>query len=85
MQTNKHQSTHGPAFSSHFLKMYLFVWTHRQHMEVPRPGIESEPHLWPMPQLQHPLGQAGGWTCTAAVRFLTGCVTVGTPSNHFYF
>ena len=36
-----------------FLFVCLFVcfWSQPWHMEVPRPGIKSEPQLQPMPQL----------------------------------
>ena len=30
----------------------FFFWLHLWHMEIPRPGIKSEPQLWSMPQLQ---------------------------------
>lgn len=26
---------------------FFLFWPHLQHMEVPGPGIESEPQLWP--------------------------------------
>ena len=44
-----------------FLRLYthmapkavkLFFWPHLWHIEVPRPGIKSEPQLQPMLQLQ---------------------------------
>ena len=31
---------------------FLFFWPHSRHMEVPGPGTESKPQLWPTPQLQ---------------------------------
>ena len=34
------------------LFIYLFLWLHPQHMEVPGLGTESRLQLWPMPQLQ---------------------------------
>ena len=33
------------------VKKFFFLWLHPQHMAVLGPGIESEPQLWPMPQL----------------------------------
>ena len=33
------------------LSFYLFIWPHPQHMEVPWPGMKSEPQLQPTPQL----------------------------------
>ena len=58
-------------------------------MEVPRPGIESELQLKPMPQLQqHQILNPLHWTRAqtystvtpaAAVGFLTHCTTAGTP------
>ena len=78
-----------------WLCFYLFKMPHPWHMEGPRPGTESEPELWPKPQLHqcwtfNPLWQAGDGTCTsvvstaAAVGFLTYCATVGTPVSYFY-
>ena len=61
------------------LDLFFFSWLHPQHMEVPKPGTESEPQLQ-----QH---QARNQTCTsavthaAAVRFLTHCATAGTPTT----
>ena len=34
------------------LPRLFFFWPHPHHMEVPEPGIKSEPQLQPMPQLQ---------------------------------
>ena len=31
--------------------LFCFLWPHPQHIEVPRPGMESEPQLLPSPQL----------------------------------
>ena len=28
---------------------FFILWPHQQYMEVPRPGIASEPQLWPSP------------------------------------
>ena len=37
-----------------FWGLFGFFWLHLQHMEVPRPGIKSEPQLWLTPQVwQH--------------------------------
>ena len=61
-------------------------------MEVPKPGIESRPQLWPTPQLwQHQIplthctrpGIKSTATCAPAVRFLASCITVGTPQISF--
>ena len=30
-----------------FLFFVFFLWSRLWHMEVPRPGAESKPHLWP--------------------------------------
>ena len=40
--------------SKYFLKQihFFLFWPHPQHLEVHRPGIESELQLWPMTQLQ---------------------------------
>ena len=35
-----------------FHHLSKFLWRHLYHMEVPRPGIESQLQLQPMPQLQ---------------------------------
>ena len=55
-------------------------------MEIPGPGIESEPQLPPMPQLQpcqilNPLHWAGERTHTSSAtrEFLTHSATAGTP------
>ena len=47
--------------------LFFAFWPHPRHMEVSRPGIESELQLWLTPQLwQHhilnPLCQIGDWT-----------------------
>ena len=49
---------------------FLSFLPHPWHMEVPGPGIESEPYLWPISQLQQcqilkPLHQARDWTGNA--------------------
>ena len=54
-----------------FLSFFFFYRLHPQHMEVPRPGVESELQLQSMPQLwQHqilnPLYQAGDQTHASA-------------------
>ena len=61
----------------------FFFFLHPWHMEVPRPGIESEPQLqqhW----ILNPLSQEGGQThppssnqspCRDNTRFLTCCAT----------
>ena len=36
---------------SNFYHPIFFCWLHSWHMEVPRPGIEFDLWLWPMPQL----------------------------------
>ena len=42
-----------PSLCSHTVCIFFFLfWPHWQHMEVPGPGIESEPQLQPAPQLQ---------------------------------
>ena len=73
-----------------FFFFFFFFWLHLQHMEIPRPGMESEQQLWPTPQLLqpwilNPTYQAWDRTCasaathTAVVRSLIHCATVGTP------
>ena len=68
---------------------YLFIWSHPQHMDSPRPGIVSEPQLWPTQQLQQhqsfkPMCRARDQTHTpavtwaAAVGFLTQSAMAGT-------
>ena len=72
--------------------LFVFLWTHSEHMEVPGPGTESELHLWPLPQLWqcwilYPT--ASGWGLNSHLhsdlshcsQFLTHCTT--TPL--FYF
>ena len=59
--------TMGGCFEGVFCFVFL-SWLHPQHMEIPGPGTESEPHLQPMPQLQqhrilNPLCQARDQTC----------------------
>ena len=49
--------------SNFHLFIYLFLWPHLRHMEVPGPGIESKPQLQSMPQLArsfNPLHEAVG-------------------------
>ena len=48
------------VFCFFFLQMYL------QHMEVPRPGVELELQLQPMPQLWQHLIHAVSVTCATA-------------------
>ena len=73
----------------------LFLWPHSWRMEVPGPGIESKPQLWPTLQLQqhqilNPPHRARDWiyictaTWAAAVGFLAQCATAGTPQILFY-
>ena len=57
-----------------------------RHTEIPGPGIESKPQLWPTPQLQQcwihraeHQTHTSAVTWATAVRFLTYCATVGTP------
>ena len=39
--------------SYHLRLLFFFLfWPHLQHMEVPKPGMESEPYLSPTPQPQ---------------------------------
>ena len=72
------------------LRFFPFLWPHPQHMEVLRPGIESEPHLPPMPQpwqcwILNPLLQTGGRTCDDSETMAgswTCCATVGSPKIH---
>ena len=53
--------------SNSFSFIYFFLfWPHPQHIEVPGPGMESKPQLWPMPQ-----GNA---------RSLTHCTIAETPT-----
>ena len=50
---------------------FSFFGPHPGHTEVPRPGIESEPQLQPMPHLGN-------------TRSLTCCAIAGTPSCSFF-
>ena len=43
--------------------IFSSFWLHPQHMEVPRPGTESELQLQPMPPLPNPLSEARNQTC----------------------
>ena len=65
-------------------------------MDVPMPGMESEPELRPMPQQQqlqilNPLHWAEDGTLASAaaqataIGFLTHDATVGTPSNSNFY
>lgn len=59
---------------------FFFFWPHPEHMEVPWPGIESDPELQPVLQLRqlwilNPLG----WGLRQH-QFLTCCATVGIPN-----
>ena len=85
-----------PSYSSFSSSSFFFFMGHLQHMEVPRPGVESELQVWPTLQLQqprsfNPLHWAWDWTCTSAVtqatavRFLTHCTTAGTPWESSYW
>ena len=38
--------------NSSYSFFFFFLGLHLWQMEVPRPGVELEPHLWPMPQPQ---------------------------------
>ena len=29
-----------------FTYLFYFLWPHLEHVEIPGPGIESEPQLW---------------------------------------
>lgn len=58
-----------------FLVLRWGGWPHLWHVEVPRPGIKSEPQLWPTPKLwQHQilnaLGQTGDLTWVTTFHFL---------------
>ena len=68
----------------------VFLWLYPGHMQVPRPGTESQPQLQPTPQLWqcrtfNPLCQAEDPNCTSAVThasaagFLAHCARAGTP------
>ena len=73
-----------------FIFNFLFLWLYLWHMEVPGPGTESTPQLWPMLSSCgntgsfNTLHQAGHRTHTStatqapAVGFLTLWTTVGT-------
>ena len=71
--------------------IFIFLWPHLRHREVPQPGIESKPplphtsqlwqyHMYPLTYCQW----AGDWTCPSAatgataVKFLTHYATAGT-------
>lgn len=73
------------------LPFFIFFWLRPRHMEVPTPGIESEPPQRPRLQLQqHQIlsppaparDQTHAFAATRAttVRFLTHHATMGTPS-----
>ena len=38
--------------SNQYLMLFFLFWSLPRHLEVPRPGIKSEPERWPTPQLQ---------------------------------
>ena len=76
-------------------KKKFFMATSGAYMEVPRPRIESEPQLRPMPQLQqyrsfNPLCRAKDQICTSAgtqaevVKFLSRCAGAGTPDSEIF-
>ena len=65
-------------------------WPHLWHMDISGPGIKSKPQLQPTPQLQqcwilNLLCWVADWNCVAtatqatSVKFLTYCITAGTP------
>ena len=72
----------------YFTLLYFgfIFWPHSGHMEVPRPGIKSEPQLRPEPQLQqhqilNPLAPSQGLNphhFRDNARSLTLCTTAGT-------
>ena len=73
-QGNKHLiiTVHCYILVMWLLWNFLFFWLHLQHMEVPRPGNESELQLQPTPQLQQchivkPLYRAGDQTHASAM------------------
>ena len=59
---------------------FYFIFYHSWHVEVPRPGIQSELHLWPRWILK-PRHKSRDQTCAARdnTRSLTHCTTGGTP------
>ena len=74
-----------------FFFFFFFLRLYQWHMEVSRPGTESELELQPTLQVQqqwtfNPLLGTGDWTQASAttqataVGFLTHCATVGTPT-----
>ena len=86
-----------PSFLSSFLPFFLFpfpffVGPHPQHVEIPRPGTESEPQLHQC-LLLYPPASGQGWNlclCSDLSRFLTQYGTMGTPllfryRNHILF
>ena len=78
------------SYVKNHLRFFPFLWPHPQHMEVIRPGIESEPHLPPTPQpwqcwILNPLLQTGGRTCDDSETMAgswTCCAKVGSPKIH---
>ena len=59
-------------------------------MEDPGPGIQSEPHLWPMPQRQqcqvlNPLLRARGWRGASKRDKPDHCTTRGAPKVRYLY
>ena len=73
-------------YGLHFLLLLSSFLATPWHMEVPRPGIRSEPQLWPAPKLQqhqilNPLCQARDGTCVPMLQRhqQSCCTTTGAP------
>ena len=49
-----------------YMYIFVFLWPHLLHMEVPSLGLELELQLWPVSQPQQHWIQAASMTATAA-------------------
>ena len=75
-----------------FIFYFFIFWLYPRHMEVPRPGIESEPQLQPTPTGAATLDLLTHCTGLGIkpvpperqARSLTQCTTVGTSGMFFF-
>ena len=79
-----------PHLKHIYFVIFFLYRPHLWHMEVPRPGIESEPQLWQR-RILDTLPQARDRTCAPTatpapvVGSLPHCAIVGTPKKGIHF
>ena len=82
---NSHPS-HSLLLTFLFVYLFLILWPHPQHMEGPRPEIESEPQLWPMLQLwQHRILNPLCWNQSFNLHLCSNlrcCSLIPNPLHH---